>query len=168
MEGKIDVAPEIEKYKKIGLFKKPKNQLLNFLALTTHEEVLINLRLFPIIGIFINNIREPYAKRLILTTNRIIFILNRGYLFKEFFQYETISDILITTKLVSAKDYPVIMIKTLGNTYEILFTKIFPYDRRIKGIVDCIKNRNPNISVEINSKYDDADYSPLFTKIEFK
>jgi len=168
MEEKNDVAPEIENYKKIGLFKKPNNQLLNFLDLTPDEKVLINLRLFPLKNIFINNIREPYAKRLVLTTKRIIFMLNRGYLFKEFFQYETISDILITTKLVSSNDYPLIMIKTSGNTYEILFTKIFPYDRKIKGIVDCIKNRNPNISVKIDSKYDDADYSPLFTKIEFK
>jgi len=159
---------EIEKYKKIGLFKKPKNQLLNFLDLTPDEKVLINLRLFPLKNIFINNIRESYAKRLILTTKRIIFILNRGYLFKEFFQYETITDILITTKSLTINDYPVIVIKTASNTYEILFTKIFPYDKKIKGIVDCIKNRNPNISVKIDSKYDDADYSPLFTKIELK
>ena len=168
MEEKIDIATEIETNKKIGLFKKPKNKLLNFLDLTPNEKVLINLRLFPLKNIFINNVKEPYAKRLILTTKRIIFILNRGYIFKEFFQYETITDILITTKLVISNDYPVIMIKTSSNIYEILFTKIFPYDGKIKGIVDCIKNRNPNINVEIDSKYDDADYSSLFTKIEFK
>lgn len=159
---------EIENYKRIGLFKKPKTQLLNFLDLTPDEKVLINLRLFPLKNIFINNVREPYAKRLILTTKRIIFILNRGYLFKEFFKYETITDILITMKLVISKNYPVIMIKTSGNTYEILFTKIFPYDRKIKGIVKCIQNRNSNINVKIDSKYDDSNYSPLFTKVEFK
>ena len=104
----------------------------------------------------------------------MIFIINRGYIFKEFFTYNAITDVLITTKLIVVNDYPVIVIKTLNNTYEILFTKIVPYGNKIKGIVDCITNRNPNIHVKKDSKYYDADDTvsfikdSLFTKIKLK
>jgi len=164
-----DIAIEIENYKKIGLFKKPKDRDLNFLDLRNDEKVLINLRLFPFKSIFINNIKERYAKRLILTTKRIIFIINRGYIFKEFFPYNDITDLLITKKWYISGDFPVIIIKTVSDTYEILFATLFPYRKKIHGIIDCIKKRNPKIDMKIDSKYEENFFKEvLFTKIKFR
>ena len=178
IEMKENISAEIEKYKKMGLFKKPKNRLLNFLDLKDKEELLINLRLFPLRSVFINSVRERYPMHLILTTERIIFMLNRGWLLKEFLPYGAITEILITRKGVSSSDFPVIMIKTLSDTYEILFTTFFPYRKKINGIVDCIKNRSPDTNVRIDSKYhDDEDVISvirnsfkdlLLIKIKFK
>jgi hypothetical protein len=161
---------EIEKYKKISLFKKKsKNQLLNFLDLRGDEKVLINIRLFPLRSIFINNIREQYAKRLILTTERIIFLIDRGYIFKEFFPYNEITDLLITKKWNISGDFPVIIIKTTNNIYEVLFATLFPYRKKIQEIVDCIKKKNPKIHLEIDPKYEENYLKEiLFTKIKFK
>lgn len=158
---------EIERNKRIRLFKRPnKFDLLN---LTRDEEILINLRLFPLKSIFINNIKERYAKRLILTTERIIFIINRGYIFKEFFPYNDITDLLITKKWYISGEIPVIIIKTVSNTYEILFATPFSYRKKIQGIIDCIKKRNPRINVEIDSKYEEKFFKEiLFSKIKFK
>lgn len=148
---------EVEKYRKIGLFKKPKKSLLHLLDLNHNEEILINLRLFPLRSIFINNIKEGYAMRLVLTTERIIFILNRGWILKEFITYDSINEILLTRKRINSSTFPEVMIKTSTNTYEILFTTLFPYRDKINGIVDCMKNRNPNINAGIDSEYHDND-----------
>jgi hypothetical protein len=169
MEEKNDIVQEIENYKKIGLFKKPKKQLINFLDLREDEKILINLRLFPLKSIFINNVRERYAKRLILTTERIIFIIDRGYLFKEFFPYSEITETLVTRKWYTSGEIPVVIIKTVNNNYEILFATPFSYKKKIGGIVNCIKRMNPGINIEITPKYEENFLKEvLFTKIKFK
>lgn len=129
---------EIERFKEIDLYKKSYKQLLGFVNLNTNEEILINLRLFPFGNIFINNVRERYAKYLILTTDRIIFVVNRGYLSKKFFSYNKITDIVTTRKWYISGNQPVIIIKTENNTYEIMFTTLF-YRKQVEGIVNCIK-----------------------------
>lgn len=169
MEINEDIVVEIESYKNIGLFTKPKKQLLDFLILQQDEEILINLRLIPSRSIFKNDIRERYAQRLILTTERIIFIINKGYILKEFFPYTQITDILVTKRWYISGDHPVIVIKTANDTYEVLFLSLFSYKKKIQGIVDCIKKRNPKINVEIDSKYEENHLKEiLFTKIKFK
>lgn len=165
----IEITEEIEKYKKIGLFKKPGNQLLNFLDFKKDELVLINIKLFPFKSIFINNVSERFAKHLILTTEKLYFVLNRGWILKEFFPYSEITNILVTKKWYISGEIPVIIIKTMKNTYEILFATPFSYKKKIGGIVDCIKRRNSKINVEINSKYEENFFKEiLFTKIKFK
>jgi len=169
MEIKEDIAIETKKYKKIGLFKKPKNRLLSLLDLKHSEEVLINLRLFPFRSIFKNDIKERYAKRLVLTTERIIIVIKRNWILKYSLPYYEVTDIFITKEWYISGDFPVINIKTANDTYKILFTTLFPYRKKIQAIVDCIKKRNPKINVEIDSKYtENFRREILFTKIKFK
>jgi hypothetical protein len=134
------------------------------------EEVLINLSLFPFKNIFINDVKERFAKRLILTTQRVIFILNRGYLIKEFFTYNQITSIVVTTKWHISGDFPVITIKTANDMYEVLFCSLFTYRKKINGIIDCIKTRNRDIEISIDWKGNSIDYIKeiLLTKIKFK
>lgn len=162
---------EIENYKKAKLFKRPKKKLLDLLNLGGDEEVLINLRIFPFRSLLINNVRERYAKCLILTTKRI-FIINRGWIINEVISFDEIKDVLVMRKWLISVEAPVIIIKTINSAYEIYFHSMFSYKKKIEGIVDCIKNRNFNINVKIDPKYGDDVISfmkdSLFAKIKFK
>ena len=172
MEENIEISKEREIYKKDGLFKKPTKLVLSFLDLIQDEEVLINLKLSPARELFINSVKEKYGQHLVLTTRRIVLIINRGYIFKEFFTYDTITDILLTRKWIITADMPTIMIKTSNTTYEVVFLSSFLYKKKIKGIIDCVKIRNPNISVKVDTQYNDDILSimkdTLFTKIQLK
>jgi hypothetical protein len=167
-KNKEAILMEVENYKKVGLFKVPKKKLLDLLALGVNEEVLINLRIFPGRSIFRDNIRERYAKCLVLTTERI-FIINRGWIIKEAISFDKIKEVLVTRKWQISSDVPVIIIKTINSVYDIYFYSIFFYKKKIWGIVDCIKKRNSKINVEIDSKYEENYLKEiLFTKIKFK
>jgi hypothetical protein len=170
-KNKEMIINEIENYKKAGLFKRPKKKLLDLLDLKYDEEVLINLSLIPSRSILKNNVRERYAKCLVLTTERI-FIINRGWIIKEVISFDKITNVLVTRKWLISADLPVIIIKTVNNSYEIYFHSIFSYKKKIKGIIACIKNRNFNINIEIDLRYSDDIISfikdSLFTKIKFK
>ncbi len=158
---------EIDKYRKAGLYKKPKKQLLNLLGLKRNKEILINFRIFPSRSIFKNDIRERHAKYLVLTTERI-FIVNRGWIIKEVISFDEITDVLVMRKWQISTDVPVIIIKTINDSYEIFFYGFFSKIKKIKGIIDCIKERNPNINLEIDLKEDSSIRDTLFTKIKFK
>jgi hypothetical protein len=164
------INTERNTYQKIGLYKKPNKKLLNFLDLQHDEEVLINLSLFPFKNLFINDVKERFAKHLILTTQRVIFILNRGYLIKEFFTYNQITSIVVTSKWHISGDFPVIILKTATDVYELVFSTLFTYRKKISGIVDCIKTRNRDIEISIDWKGSSIDYIKeiLLTKIKFK
>ena len=164
------INTERNTYQKIGLYKKPNKKLLNFLDLQHDEEVLINLSLFPFKNLFINDVKERFAKHLILTTQRVIFILNRGYLIKEFFTYNQITSIGVTSKWHISGDFPVIILKTATDVYELVFSTLFTYRKKISGIVDCIKTRNRDIEISIDWKGSSIDYIKeiLLTKIKFK
>ncbi len=166
------MAMEKEKYKEIGLFTTPQKRLLYLLDLKQNEEILINLRVAPSRSIFINNIRERYAKRLVLTNERI-FIINRGWILKGFIQFNKITDVLLTKKWDISSDFPVLIIKTDSDTYEIFFyASIFSRKKirqKMEGILNCIKEGNPNINVKIDVQQDDNLIKEvLFTKIKFK
>jgi len=164
-----NIIAEIERNKELGLFSKPKKTLLDFLILPRDEEILINMRLFPLKNVFKNDIRERYAKRLILTTTRVIFVLNKGYILKESFLYSQITGILITKKWYISSDHPVIIIQTENDKYEILFVPLFSHKKKIQGIVECIRKRNPKLNIEIDPKYEEHFLKDiLFTKIKFK
>jgi hypothetical protein len=157
---------EQDNYLKLGLYRKPKEKLINLLDLHHDEKILINLRLIPLRTVFINNNRERFPIRLILTTQRVIFFLNRGYLIKEFFAYNKITSIVVTRKWYSLGQFPAIIIKTASDVYEVLFPSLFPYKKKFNGIIECIKKRNTEITIEMNLKSHIKEIAD--TKIEFK
>jgi hypothetical protein len=148
---------EIENYKKIGLFRPPKKKLLDLLNLGGDEEVLINLRIFPLKNIYKNNELERYAKCVIFTNKRI-FIIHRGWLINDIISFDEITDVIAMRKpLRSPYTLPVIVIKSANNLYEIFFnTFTFSSDReKIEGIIDCFQHRNSNINLKIDLKDDE-------------
>jgi hypothetical protein len=61
------------------------------------------------------------------------------------------------------------VITTDKSRYEILFSTLFPYRKKIHEIINCIKRRNPVINVKIDSKYEENYFKEVFfTKIKFK
>jgi hypothetical protein len=88
---------EAEKYKKIGSFKNFAKKLSYLLDLRKNEDVLINLRVAPSRSILKNNVRERYAKRFVITNERI-FIINRGWILGESILFNEITDVLVTKK----------------------------------------------------------------------
>lgn len=165
-------STEIESYKKAKLLKKPGKKLLDLLNLKGDEEILINLRIFPFKSICKDNVWERYAKCLVLTTKRI-FIINSGWFINDVISFDEITDVIATRKYVFSSRKPVISIKSVNNLYDVFFNTIFPfpYREKIAGIVDCIKNRNPNVNVNIDIKDDDPIevlFKALFNEIKFK
>jgi hypothetical protein len=149
------MTDEIDTYKKAGLFKNPSKKLLKILDLTSSESILINLKVVPFRAILKNNKEEPTASNIILTTGKLIFVSN-GWVMKynETVSYNEIQDILVTKKELHKAEVPVIIIKTENDTYEIFFFEISlkRIFKKINGIIDCIRKRNPNIDIRIDLK----------------
>lgn len=149
------ISDEINTYKKAGLFKNPSKKLLKILDLTTSESILVNLKVIPFRAILKNNKEEPTATNFILTTENIIFI-NNGWVMKynETVTYNEIQEILVTKKVLHKAEVPVIIIKTGNDTYEIFFFEISLKRKfkKINGIIDCIRKRNPSINISIDLK----------------
>ena len=168
-----DLEKEREKYQNIGLFKKPSKKLIFSLDLMDNEIILINLKVFPTLGIHKNEKREPTAKNLILTNKRIIFF-SLGWVmkFNESISYDEIVQISVNKKWLISADFPVIIIKTETNAYQIFllglsFKKKL---RKIDGIINCIKIRNPNIDIqmEITREEDNFVKEVLDTEVKFE
>ena len=144
---------EIENYKKIGLFKKIPLRIFNLLGICENETILIYSRVFPFKSLFKNSIRL-ILNNIVLTSERIIFVdyyfFSSGWRVKEVFSYDEIVEVVATMKKLGIKKEPVIIIKTIKDSYELFFRTLFPYRGKIKGIIDCIKKRNPNIPVTMD------------------
>jgi hypothetical protein len=158
---------EIKYYKKIGLFKMPDNSILNLLRLKNNEKILINLKIFPFRSIFKNDIRERHAQFLILTNDRIL-IIRKDISISDIILFDDLTNLIISKKWLMTADLPVISIKTSTDLFDIYFYKIAPYKKKIEGIISCIQQRNPKISIENNLKEDNLIKNILFSKIKFK
>ena len=149
----LDINNEIENYNKVGLYRKPSKKIVDILNLSVGESVLINLKIFPFRTFFKDGNRD-IANNLILTSQGIYFLdysfFGSGWRMRKVISYGQIINVSFTSKKVFASEKPIFSINTANGLYEVLFSTFSPYREKIERIIDCIKKRNPKISVEID------------------
>jgi len=110
---------------------------------------LICIRIDPLNSYYKNGNKEV-ASYLVLTNKRIFIIdfpfYERGWRTLEIINYNDVTQISITEKREYTKKEPILRIQTRTNIYE--FTFRINFEDKIKGIIDCIKKRKPDVSIE--------------------
>lgn len=155
-EINADYKERIEENIKIGIYKEPSKRIYEILRLNNDETVIVNFKLTPH-RLFFKNGSQDIIKRLIVTNLALYFIdysvFHSGWRRKEVVKHADIKKVSAEMKahkvFVFDKE-PVLTVYESDNVFEIYWKKIFPFKKRLLGVLDSIKEQNSEIEVVIN------------------